>query len=81
MLESLFNKIAGLKASTQVFSREYHEIFKNGFYRKSLSAASVNFFRKIGRVLVHMHELIRCFYLVFQKEIEAVVDFRWQIIS
>ena len=29
MLESLFNKVAGLQPLTQLFSYEYCEIFKN----------------------------------------------------
>ena len=33
MLESLFNKVAGLKETpTQVYSCEYYEIFKNSFF-------------------------------------------------
>ena len=47
MLESLFNKVAGLiatllkKTPTQVFSCEYSEIFKNSyFYRRPLVLAS-----------------------------------------
>ena len=46
MLESLFNKVAGLKDSKetprQVLSREYCEIFKNSiFYGTPLVTASV----------------------------------------
>ena len=43
MLEYLFNKVAGLKAPTQVFSSEYCKIFKNSFlYGTPLLAASEN---------------------------------------
>ena len=44
VLESLFNKIAGLKETTpQLFSCEYHKIFKNSFlYGTSWVAASEN---------------------------------------
>ena len=49
MLEFLFNKVAGLqgckfikKTPTQVFSREYCEIFKNTYFEEHLrTAASV----------------------------------------
>ena len=44
VLESLFNKIAGLKETTpQLFSCEYQKIFKNSFlYETSWVAASEN---------------------------------------
>ena len=47
VLESLFNKVAGLKACnyiketpTQVFSCEYYKIFKNTYFEKHLRAAA-----------------------------------------
>ena len=42
MLESLFNKVAGLQLSC-----EYYEVFKNDFFRKTtLVVASEKFSRK-----------------------------------
>ena len=45
-MESLFNKVAGLKACnfikkalTQVFSCEYYEIFKNTYFEEHLEMA------------------------------------------
>ena len=35
MLESLFNKVAGLKIPTQVFSCKIYEIFKNTFLNRT----------------------------------------------
>ena len=41
MLESLFNKVAGLKeTSTQVLSCEYYENFKNTFFTEHLRATA-----------------------------------------
>ena len=39
MLESLFNKVAGLRAPTKMFSCEYYKIFKDSFFMEHLSAA------------------------------------------
>ena len=36
VLESFFNKVAGLKAATKLFSCEYCEIFKNSFFMEHL---------------------------------------------
>ena len=35
MLESLFNKVAGLRVSTKVFSCEYCKVFKNSFFYRT----------------------------------------------
>ena len=40
MLESLFNKAAGLQAPTQVFSREICKIFKNNFFYRTPPVAA-----------------------------------------
>ena len=40
MLESLFNKVADLKAPPQVFSCEYCEIFKNTYFEEHLRTAA-----------------------------------------
>ena len=60
MLESLFNKVAGLKACifikketpTQVFSYEHCEIFKNSFF--------------IGGVLPPVHYTFPKFYVLIK---------------
>ena len=48
VLESLFNKVAGLKTLTQVFSCEYCEILKNTFFiehmRSLLLSSTTNAF-------------------------------------
>ena len=40
MLGSLFNKVAGLKAATQVIFCEYCEIFKNNYFEEHLQMAA-----------------------------------------
>ena len=46
VLESLFNKVAGIKAATaQVLSCKYCEIFKNSFLLWSISGGCFCFFR------------------------------------
>ena len=36
VLESIFNKVTGLKAPTQLFSCEISEIFKNAYFEEHL---------------------------------------------
>ena len=40
VLESLFNKVAGLPTPTQVLSCEYYEILKNSFFYRTFSLAT-----------------------------------------
>ena len=42
MLESIFNKVAGLKNPTEVFSSEYGEILENTYFEKHLRTAVSN---------------------------------------
>ena len=68
VLESLFNKVAGLKpynctkrGSNQVLSCEYCEIFENTYSEKHLqTAGSVHF--KIKRRIQHPFKHLRCFF-------------------
>ena len=40
VLESVFNRVAGIKAWTLVFSCEYGEIFKNNYLEERLRTAA-----------------------------------------
>ena len=43
MLESLFNKVADLRAPTKVFSCEYCKIFKNSFFYRISPLATFDY--------------------------------------
>ena len=46
VLESLYNKVAGLQTPTQVFSCEYCEIYKNSYFEEDLGTVVSIFFAK-----------------------------------